>query len=112
MSQNNNTAHKQYGPVSLETSRNNAVSSKPLGKYKLVVSGTMATLFDKAGKAILRVSTKDDELTAAVLDIKQIEEVEIERLANPCCEADCPPLDLLGPVELAPGIVAQREAKK
>jgi len=48
---------------------------------KLVIEGPVATLY-KDDKPILKISTKNDNLTAEVLDIKHIDGVGVSQIAS------------------------------
>jgi hypothetical protein len=75
---------------------------------KVVVEGTVATLYDDEKNPVLRISTKDDVLTTEVLDIKVINDVVISQVA------DVIDGDYVGVVVeefSAPGVVVEREIK-
>jgi len=75
---------------------------------KLVIEGPVATVY--AGKkAVLKISTKDDSLTAEVLDIEVFPDVQVVQVAEVVMN------EVIGPLvdayEPAPGILVQREAE-
>lgn len=74
---------------------------------KLTVQGRVATLY-QGDKAILRISTKNDELTAEVFDIKLIFDVEVSSLVDDTHQVETTGVISRG-YEAAPGIHVQRE---